>query len=272
MDNNRLSSVTSLGRCKSLDALSLRDQLTSSGIFELDLNRMFEVRKLYLSSNPISSLDSISTTFLNLQFLEIAETQLRQLPRNFAELFPNLRVLNLNHNAVSDLRPLSGLTRLVKLSAAGNRISNLKRLGQSLFGLRHLKYLDLRSNPVTLGFYPPTPVLAVAGEDDEYPREPFELPSGREEEDKRFWSRVDMYGKCERRTYEVVLAAACGRKLKVVDGLVFVREEVEADDEVWREMVIRGMVMVREVDGETQRGGTSRTGTKEEGRDVQRGK
>jgi len=270
MDNNHLSSIASLGRCKSLDALSLRDQLTSSGIFELDLNHMFEVRKLYLSSNPVSSLDNISTPFLNLQFLEIAETQLRQLPRNFAELFPNLRVLNLNHNAVSDLRPLSGLTRLVKLSAAGNRISNLKRLGQSLFGLRHLKYLDLRSNPVTLGFYPPPPPApAATGGDDEYPCEPFELPSGSEEEDKRFWGKVDMYGKCERRTYEVVLAAACGRKLKIVDGLVFVREEVEADDEVWREMVIRGMVMVRETDGETQRGGVSRTGRREEGRDVQ---
>ncbi|KAF8251595.1 hypothetical protein K440DRAFT_595759 [Wilcoxina mikolae CBS 423.85] len=246
MDNNNLSRVVGLTRAKSIDAVSFREQTTPTGTFDLDINRMFEARKLYLSSNPIGSLSQLQAGFLNLQFLEMAGCHLRSLPKNIAALIPNVRVLNLNYNALSDLRPLASLNRLVKLSCAGNRISNVRKLGQALERCRGIKWVDFRANPVTTGFYPPTTTVVKQERGDEYAKDPFEIVPAEEEKDLQHHGRLDLRTKCERRRYWVVLAGAC-RKLKGADGLTLMREEVEREDEIWKEMVARGWVKEEKV-------------------------
>lgn len=241
MDNNKLSHVSGLTRAKSIDAVSFRDQATISGTFDLDVARMFESRKLYLSSNPVAALN-LKASFLNLQLLEMAGCHLRALPKNIASLIPNVRVLNLNYNAIPDIRPLAGLTRLVKLSCAGNRISNVKKLGQALERCRGIKWVDFRNNPVTVGFYPPiTTVTKPAAED--YAKDPFEIVEAEEEKDAAHVARLDLDTRCERKRYWLVVAAAC-RKLRGFDGLLFVREDVEVEDDVWKECVKRGWLVV----------------------------
>lgn len=252
MDNNRLSSVTGLGRAKSIDAVSFREQKTEAGSFDLDTNHMFEARKLYLSSNPIGTLSQLQASFLNLQFLELAGCGLRALPKGIATLIPNVRVLNLNYNALSDLRLLAGLSRLVKLTCAGNRIGHIRKLGQTLERCRALKWVDFRANPVTTGFYPPvTTVVKQPERSDEYVRDPFEMVPAEQDNDAQHLGRLDMRTKCERRRYWVLLASAC-RKLKGADGLPLVRDEVEKEDEVWHEMVAKGWVLVGNEDGKPE--------------------
>jgi len=241
MDNNNLSRVMGLTRAKSIDAVSFREQTTPTATFDLEINRMFEARKLYLSSNPIGSISQLQAGFLNLQFLEMAGCHLRSLPKNIATLIPNVRVLNLNYNALSDLRPLAGLNRLVKLSCAGNRISNVRKLGQALERCRGVKWVDFRANPVTTGFYPPVTTVVKQERGDEYAKDPFEIVPTEEDKDLQHHGRLDLRTKCERRRYWVVLAGAC-RKLKGADGLPLMREEVEREDEIWKEMVARGWV------------------------------
>ena len=240
MDNNKLSHVSGLTRAKSIDAVSFREQGTISGTFDLDVARMFESRKLYLSSNPVATFN-LKASFLNLQFLEMAGCHLRTLPKNIASLIPNVRVLNLNYNAILDIRPLTGLTRLVKLSCAGNRISNVKKLGQALERCRGIKWVDFRNNPVTIGFYPP--ITTVTKPADDYAKDPFEIVEAEEEKDAAHVARLDLDTKCERKRYWLVVAASC-RKLHGFDGLPFVREEVEVEDEVWKECVKRGWLVV----------------------------
>jgi len=244
MDNNKLSRVSGLTRAKSIDSVSFREQDTISGTFDLDVARMFESRKLYLSSNPISTLN-LKASFLNLQLLEMAGSRLRTLPKNIASLIPNVRVLNLNQNAIPDIRPLAGLTRLVKLSCAGNRISNVKKLGQALERCRAIKWVDFRDNPVTIGFYPPitTVTKPAAKPADDYAKDPFEIVEAEEEKDAAHVARLDLDTRCERKRYWIVVAASC-RKLRGLDGLPFVREEVEAEDEAWKECVKRGWLVV----------------------------
>ena len=104
---------------------------------------MFEVRKIYASGNAICTLN-LDLDFLNLQYLELAGVQLTTLQANFGHLVSNVRVLNLNYNAISDLRPLFGIIRLKKLLLVGNRIRSMRKLAAILECFPSLSFLDLR--------------------------------------------------------------------------------------------------------------------------------
>ena len=104
---------------------------------------MFEVRKIYASGNAICTLD-LRLDFLNLQYLELAGVQLTTLQANFGHLVSNVRVLNLNYNAISDLKPLFGIVRLKKLLLVGNRIRSMRKIAGVLECFPSLSFLDLR--------------------------------------------------------------------------------------------------------------------------------
>ncbi|PGG98749.1 hypothetical protein AJ79_08769 [Helicocarpus griseus UAMH5409] len=168
-DRNHLSTVTGLGECYYLNKLSLREQTqapssqqTNPGrlpIVHLDIGSSLSLRKLYLSSNQLSpTVLSPSSSVPSLQFLDMASCALSTLPPAFGTSFPNLRMLNLNFNALSDVAELQGITRLGRVSLVGNRISRLRRLCQVLRSVGGrcgaLTDVDIRGNPVTVGFYP----------------------------------------------------------------------------------------------------------------------
>ena len=104
---------------------------------------MYEVRKIYASGNAICSLN-LDIDFLNLQYLELAGVQLTGLQANFGHLVSNVRVLNLNYNAISDLRPLFGIVRLKKLLLVGNRLRSMRKVAAVLECFPSLSFLDLR--------------------------------------------------------------------------------------------------------------------------------
>lgn len=104
---------------------------------------MFEIRKIYASGNAICTLN-LDLDFLNLQYLELAGVQLTSLQANFGHLVSNVRVLNLNYNAISDLRPLFGIVRLKKLLLVGNRIRSMRKIAAVLECFPALSFLDLR--------------------------------------------------------------------------------------------------------------------------------
>lgn len=141
IDNNRLRNIDGLSRAKHLDAISTREQNVKE--FTIPFERMYESRKIYLSGNPLRNL-SFKLNFMNLQYLELASARLTSLPADFGYLVSNTRVLNLNNNAISDLRPLLGIVRLKKLLLVGNRVKSVKKIGSVLGHFPSLSYLDLR--------------------------------------------------------------------------------------------------------------------------------
>ncbi|OAX82200.1 hypothetical protein ACJ72_03453 [Emergomyces africanus] len=168
-DRNHLTTITGLNECHYLDSLSLREQTLPSSsqrhaagqlpAIHLDLGAAASLRKLYLSSNLLSpALLAPSTGVPSLQYLDIASCALTTLPSAFGVSFPNLRVLNLNFNALSDISELHGLTRLGRILLVGNRITRLRKLCQVLRSVGGrcgaLGDVDLRGNPITVGFYP----------------------------------------------------------------------------------------------------------------------
>ncbi|KAL7267261.1 Protein nud1 [Rhizina undulata] len=141
IDNNRLARVDGLSRAKNLESISMREQDVPE--CSLPMERMYEARKIYMSGNPIRNLE-FKLDFLNLQYLELASAQLTELPKDFGQMFCNARVLNLNYNAITDLKPLYGMLRLKKLLLVGNRVKSLRKVAGMLGYWPSLGFLDLR--------------------------------------------------------------------------------------------------------------------------------
>ncbi|KAH9898706.1 hypothetical protein F4778DRAFT_771740 [Xylariomycetidae sp. FL2044] len=243
-DRNQLTSLAGFSRCRRLDSLSLREQ---RGDVPLDLSSflhsVYEVRKLFLSGNLLGAF-APRVDFLNLQYLELANCGLEALAPDLGQLLPNLRVFNLNFNAVADLAPLRYVPRLKKLLAAGNRLADARKAADVLAGFPHLVRLDLRDNPATHGFYPPIQSLVapVVGNDEAAAVEdPFTLPDVEVERDDRFSSRVDMGSRMRRRLFEMVVTGRCAR-LKALDGLPVSRDRVAQTDAVYRALVRSGVI------------------------------
>ncbi|KAJ5990242.1 hypothetical protein N7522_010449 [Penicillium canescens] len=167
LDQNHLSTVTGLENCHNLEVLSLREQTPREKdpgfTFDLDLGLIKDIRKVFLSSNKLSPKTlSPSAPLLRLQLLDLAACTLKSIPSDFALSFPNLKVLNMNFNSVDDVEPLVGMNCLARLMIVGNRLSRMRRVSQILSRLGRtgkgttcsLRKLDIRGNPLTVGFYP----------------------------------------------------------------------------------------------------------------------
>lgn len=251
-DRNQIVSLTGFSRCRRLDSLSLREQRGDTPLDASFLNAAFEVRKLFLSGNLLASFEP-SVDFLNLQLLELANCGLERLPADLGQLMPNLRVLNLNMNALEDVSALRFIPRLKKLLLAGNRLANPADVADTLAGFPHLARLDLRDNPATQGFYAPVQALVSTDANGKGGIDPFVLPDADPERDAQFASRSDMGTRMRRRFFEMVVRDRCPR-VKMLDGLPVSAGggPTKKRDKVWDALVKTGVVQDLETGIEAQ--------------------
>ena len=256
LDKNSIASIESLSSLECLETLSWREQtlVAAYGFSEIQYQHCHEVRNLYLSGNAMSSF-APSIPFLNLHNLELASTGLQTLPANFGLKCPNLRTLNLNYNALRDLRPLLGVVKMQRLFLSGNRISRLRRTASVLDRLgQGLLEFDLRSNPLTVGFYTPqsssreeqqmVPRTSQAPGEAEIERsdaKAYLLPALDEEVDERSKERLDEDTKLRRRVYEMLIINACKSMVRL-DGLEVNRKKVGSQDSVWERLLELGVL------------------------------
>jgi len=245
LDRNRLGTVNGILNTKRLDSLSMREQQDGAVIDMSFLSQAFEVRKLFLSGNLLRSFEP-NAVFLNLQYLELANCGLESLPAEFGQMFPNVRVLNLNFNALKDLWPLLGILRLKRLYLAGNRLARLRRTTDILSQFLFLSTADLRSNQLTLGFYPPlldtTLAIRKVGGGGEV-LEPFTIGNVDSERDAKYAGRLDMETKMMRRVFELLVLGGCPR-LKILDGLDVNRSIMQLRDEIWDTLIQAGVLLL----------------------------
>ncbi|KAK5158175.1 hypothetical protein LTR04_005238 [Oleoguttula sp. CCFEE 6159] len=256
-DRNRLSYIPCIKHLEHLQVLSVREQDPSQD--EGDIGCFYTARgmehsgiSLYsASATPIPTL-KLETKLYGLKHLELASCGLQILPADFAQQVPGLRYLNLNFNALQDLRPLLNITNLQDLHLAGNRLSRLRKSMAVLSRMKELKVVDMRGNPYTVGFYPPTSEMRLVSTnldenddtsetDEALPPDPYLLPPANTEENKRYWQRLDEDTKLRRRVYELLLADFC-RGLKTVDGLDWDRGKVQVKDGTWQRLMELGLV------------------------------
>ena len=262
LDRNHISRIENVGDLTCMTTLSWRDQteVESHSPLEIDAFSAQETRVLQLSENKIPFLEPRSA-FLNLQHLVIASAGLLKLCADFGTEMPNLRILNLNHNAIKDLKPLVGIKKLSKLYIAGNRISRMRRTSAVFAHFKHsMEELDCRANPLTGGFYAPItgsirlekrvvvqePKVAQERnleEEDEIDAslQKYFLPDQELEEDRRYYSRLDNEMALKRKAYELLVHAACTR-LKRLDGMPCDGKVVDEKDRNWERLVELGVL------------------------------
>ena len=260
LDNNTCVTVHGLTRLKHLETLSWRDQSLPSrsfGLPELQYQTCHNISNLYLSNNMLPSF-APPKPFLSLQALELASIGLKNLCPDFGVSMPNLRTLNLNYNALRDLRPLNGILRLQRLFVAGNRIMRLRQTVALLQSLgNELKEVDLRQNPLTMGFYTPlegnvssrteagnelilqqaatqAPTTSIHNPSAEIERTmaAFRLPAVNKQADHTARTRLDEDTKLRRKVYETLTLSAC-TSLQILDGITIDRSSLmpENNDE-----------------------------------------
>lgn len=249
VDRNRLETVSGLLKTKHLDSLSMREQQDGVLIDTSFLSQALEVRKLFLSGNLLTTFQP-KVDYLNLQYLEMANCGLETLSPEFGCMVANTRVLNLNFNALRDVKPLVGILRLKKLHLAGNRLSRLRTTTCLLSQFPTLSFADLRNNPLTQGFYPPisdTRLVLHKAVEEEVAGQSFTLGDANRTHDSKYASRLDQHTKMMRRVFEILILSGC-KHLKTLDGLEVDRSVLVSRDLIWRSLVDAGVMKEEEGD------------------------
>lgn len=268
LDRNRLEMVSGLLKTKYLDSLSMREQQAGSVIDKSFLSDACEVRKLFLSGNFLGTFEP-PVDFLNLQYLELANCGIETLPDDFGHAVPNTRILNLNFNALRDIKPLVGIARLKKLHLAGNRLARLRSTTCVLAQFPTMSLADLRGNPLTLGFY--TAVTEsrlisrrdIEEEKDVQIQEPFTLGAADRGKDDKYASCLDMETRMLRRVYEVMILSNC-RRIKTLDGLEITKSLLQSKDRVWEALVRAGVFEPHSAEGTAEGSGKENANPKPE--------
>jgi Leucine-rich repeat (LRR) protein len=152
--------------------------------------------------------------------------------------------LNLNFNALRDLKPLQGIKRLKRLHIAGNRLARLRKMTSILSQFSFLSATDLRGNPLTLGFYPPLldTTLAVRKVGDGGDAvEPFTIGKVDNGRDAKYAGCLDKETRMMRRVYELLVLGSCPW-LRTLDGLEVDRSTMDLRDETWDTLMEAGVL------------------------------
>ncbi|KAK0464720.1 uncharacterized protein EV420DRAFT_1760699 [Desarmillaria tabescens] len=174
VEDNRLSELD-IGRLSKLRIL----RASGNRIKKAEVGGLAALRTLYLDGNCLktgwrtrstlspgeaqhseSKRDVPKSLFAdeacyNLNYLEIAGCAIRELPTMFAQMVPNVRIINLNYNQLKSIEPLRGLRRVKRLSVVGCRLETTRGIVRTLRGMEELEVVDCRMNPCTLGWYAP---------------------------------------------------------------------------------------------------------------------
>ena len=278
VDSNGIVRIRGTRRLRDLERVSWRGQELEDPENNIHMHYAccLEARTLHLSTNRIHKFVTPVPLFL-LQRLEIASAGLDELSENFGYHVPNLRYLNLNHNAIKDIKPLLGIEYLHELHLAGNRLAKLRRTITVLSAVgRSLEILDCRINPLSLGFYP-APIgmessrtaslesksetkLLTSGtweEEDEATEALYTGASIDEDSDRQHRGRLDEETSLRRRVYEMMLAHGC-ENLSRLDGMTLDRRRILQKDKHWERLVVLGIVKV-DIEEELTRNLTTRT-------------
>ena len=239
LDENRIQVIEGLDS-RSMSCLSWRNQKVV-GKDDLQYDHCKDASCLAVSGNRIPNL-SPQLPFWSLRRLEVAHCGIQELDASFGTLMPNLRILNLNHNAIKDLKPLLGICFLEELYVAGNRIFRLRQTASMLGMLgAQLRMFDCRNNPLTIGYYVP-PSVQRADTKTMVPKDKYEgsiiggfeqmqlvqqhlLPLGNEEADQKYLETLDQSTARRRLVWEV-LCLISGKALENLDGLTVERQKL----------------------------------------------
>ncbi len=112
LSNNQLRKIDDLHKLKKLTTLNLsKNQINDIS----PLAQMTTLRELNLSSNQIVNLDENLKSLTNLEVLDLQKNKITDISELTWLWYTGLRELNLSHNTITDLQPLSNMENLERL-------------------------------------------------------------------------------------------------------------------------------------------------------------
>ena len=261
LDSNHVSKISGLENRFNVHRISWRGQEFPQPVPEenshpLNYSCCSEVRSLSLAGSRLLTF-SPTEAFLSLEHLDLASCGLDSLAEGFGSMVPNVRHLNLNYNAIRDLRPLLGIRKLSELHVAGNRIMRFRRTTEVICRIgEHMRVLDCRNNAFTSGFYlaphleSSSQKLVVKNGQSEFREDsdPFNIiayvvPDADSSADEGYLQQLDFGTGIRRRVYELLLLKA-SRHLEKLDGLQIDGGRILAMDGVWDRLVQLGVLQL----------------------------
>lgn len=117
-------------------------QLSESGIDEIEgLEKLFNLRKLYLNKNLITELKGLEN-LINLEVLDLSFNNITEIKG--LDNLSKLKYLNLSCNKITEIKGLENLINLEKLDLSFNKITEI----QNLDNLANLTRLNIYDNPI----------------------------------------------------------------------------------------------------------------------------
>lgn len=264
LDSNSVVDLNGLGGRPNIQRVSWRTQTLPSADENadasfLDYNCCSETRSLSLAGNRLLNFNP-SHVFLSLERLDLASCGLDSLVKDFGTFIPNVRHLNLNYNALKDIRPLLGIRKLQELHIAGNRIIRFRRTMDVICKIgQHLRILDCRNNQFSSGFYLAPHLETVSQKLIFKPNERLPNGDGNREDcfnttayivpdadgtaDEPYLQQLDFGTRIRRRVYELMLLQG-SRSITKLDGLPVDGQRVLAKDGVWEKLVELGVIQL----------------------------
>lgn len=139
LPNCSIADIEFLGEMPQLERLSLY----GTAVKDLSmLEKLPKLVELALSGNKEAKHIEVVGTLLQMEELGLQDCGLEDI--SFLSNLKELRGVNLNYNAITDLTPLAGLTKLERLGAAANQIQDIR----PLVGLSNLFDLALDQNQI----------------------------------------------------------------------------------------------------------------------------
>lgn len=260
LDVNEIRALPGLSLMSRLDLLSLRQQSygnSSHDIWETVFKTRFHARRINMSGNTFAEPIALETCQNTVSHLELASCGLLSLPKNFGLNLPNLSSLNLNFNALKDIRPLLNVQHLTTLNLAGNRLRRLRQCIETVARLPGLTELDLRDNAFALGFYAARGTDAIetqalvqhqnGGITEARARDrglAYLLPANIGPADAAHRKTLDDDTLLRRRVHDILLASACS-DLRTLDGRELDRKKALERDGAWHRLRELGVLKPR---------------------------
>ncbi|KAF2226966.1 hypothetical protein BDZ85DRAFT_230803 [Elsinoe ampelina] len=267
LDDNAISSLPGLHALKSIDTISLRRQGNGDeSLWRTVFSTAIHARSVHLSGNGLPSELEVHATQNTVAHLELASCGLLGLPKDFGLHFPNLSYLNLNFNALKDIRPLLNIQPLQYVHLAGNRLGRLRKCVETLAHLPTLVNVDVRDNPINLGFYPalgtadqemqivkavalpqPKQGQSICMTEVQRAKEArYVLPDIADDKDSAHRKLMDGDTRIRKRVHEILIASSC-HGLKVLDGVHMDRAVIMKRDQAWERLKELGILKPKHV-------------------------
>ncbi|EGD83490.1 hypothetical protein PTSG_04098 [Salpingoeca rosetta] len=142
---NTAGALRAVSALEHLVRIVLRGTARRAATLPPELAECICLEEIDLAENEFAEFPEVLTLLPNLREVNLSDNQIVRIPGSIKDL-QSLRILNVSRNALRDLKPVCGVTSLVRVYANGN---NIVAIPDEVEALANLEVLRLARNRIT---------------------------------------------------------------------------------------------------------------------------